>query len=634
MDSVPGDILAPRAQSHSSDFGLVSCTQCVMRAVYDILLDIVHRIGWEKFCEIRASIFILPSNSFPKRKIHSTFLDDEDGIGESERRLILLEFNIQETPFSGKVVSVTLNVQSSHPYEKPKRNRALYVRSMSGTSNQPETEIGRSLSLQPSNSIILANRVLEKGLGHVTKKKITSPSHSEEPASSVSYTPRARSKSPVRKGRQKRKTHRRNIPRNLTPTPRIHSEGPVSKNMTRLAELRTRIEVVTNPMRLSDEEEIPDAPENVLPTPLISSRSERGDRSPTSSTISQDRWQVKIVSMGIKDRVKYFETITQEKMAKQIPGTLSGGPFEKETCVSEMRPRRARYSFNQTIMEKLVQPPIPEPMPETENSDSSNETDGSEVGNWGSFALDEASCVPLGHSHPRSNLYDVFGSGAHSVNFSEGVITDLEDTKPCECAEWLDELILALWEDLATYADFKQLDRKLRSKNMQTHAEQILGTIEWNSDTSDEDDPSRTPTTGPSVPENRPVDWMRRGLLCERLRKLADAEQAYRVCVFQSFNLTSLMALSRIYSGWGYCKGSILMIHRMAQFHHKKQRTLKTSVIPNVFITHLSLLLESVGNKEVRTAIENCHPLVSFALEDVLKWKMALPSLRHDIEDE
>eukprot|EP00210_Caulerpa_lentillifera_P004365 g4163.t1 len=617
MNVVPGQILAPRVYLHGSDWGPLTSTQSVMRAAYDVLLDMVQLVGWGEFCKVRSSVFVIP--------------DDEDNNisleNEVNRTPIALDWSVHET--DQNPVHLKLHCVESVPWEKPRRKtEATYVRSISipGQASLDLEKSNEDLKLECKTQV--ASNVLIQGLAQVTR---TSPKTEQM---TPSLSPDVKDDDEEETGSLKSsfetcsefslpsRTGEINIDVDFMNSPNVVDPG-------RGLFGRQRTEVITSAhLERLPSVQVPDAPENTLPSqcpPFVPSSSQ----GPSSST-SQDQWQVKLVSMGIQDRVQYFEKVAKEKSERQgklqIPSKL-----EEDTTVSWLMPRRARYSVTHTIMEVLIK--------ETPDSDllmkTEEELEGDQESpdpierqasaaepDWGSFSLEEISFLPRKLSNGGEQTGSGQWCGASLVQDSGTGLVQLMVTgsNPCDCAPWLDELTLALWEDLVQYTNFKNLDRKLKSRNMQTHAEQILGTIEYNTDTTEEDE--KTPKAPVTIPESHPVDWMRRGLLCQRLRKTPDAEQAFRVASFLSFSLTSLLALSQIYSDWGYCKGAMIILNRIAHFHHKKHDSRKESYIPMSLVKYLSMLMESVGKKDVTNAAEKCHPLLNLVLENVLKWKL------------
>ncbi|GFR48730.1 hypothetical protein Agub_g10688, partial [Astrephomene gubernaculifera] len=143
------------------------------------------------------------------------------------------------------------------------------------------------------------------------------------------------------------------------------------------------------------------------------------------------------------------------------------------------------------------------------------------------------------------------------------------------CVRWLDELIVALWHDLQAFLDWKALDTELQEAGFRSHAEIVAGLAPAPSpadyqrardaaatttaaaaaagnpssgtgtgavaaaaaagtaaaadgDSTAPPPPPRPPPVLPSLP---PTEWLRRGLLAERLHHEADALAAYQAAV-------------------------------------------------------------------------------------------------------
>ncbi|GLI71473.1 hypothetical protein VaNZ11_016611 [Volvox africanus] len=126
------------------------------------------------------------------------------------------------------------------------------------------------------------------------------------------------------------------------------------------------------------------------------------------------------------------------------------------------------------------------------------------------------------------------------------------------CVRWLDELIVALWHDLQAFLDWKALDLELVEAGFRTHAEIVGGVAP--APTADDyqlqagaapagantisadaaaahgaEDPISTPPPLPRSPPHLPsvpcTEWLRRGLLAERLHHELDALAAYQAAV-------------------------------------------------------------------------------------------------------
>ncbi|GIM13197.1 hypothetical protein Vretimale_16377 [Volvox reticuliferus] len=121
------------------------------------------------------------------------------------------------------------------------------------------------------------------------------------------------------------------------------------------------------------------------------------------------------------------------------------------------------------------------------------------------------------------------------------------------CVRWLDELIVALWHDLQAFLDWKAFDLELAEAGFQTHAE-IIGGMAPAPTAADyqrqagpaasttglaaargAEGPNLTPPPPPRPPPHLPslpcTEWLRRGLLAERLHHEADALAAYQAAV-------------------------------------------------------------------------------------------------------
>mmetsp|Transcript_48051 Transcript_48051/g.121266 ORF Transcript_48051/g.121266 Transcript_48051/m.121266 type:complete len:869 (-) Transcript_48051:104-2710(-) len=142
------------------------------------------------------------------------------------------------------------------------------------------------------------------------------------------------------------------------------------------------------------------------------------------------------------------------------------------------------------------------------------------------------------------------------------------------CVPWVDELITAVYKDLAEYTSWMLLDRRLRRAGRPGQAGDALGQgaegEEWRSSGSEDDDD----VTDIAVPVLLPVDWMRRGLMCVRLKKLHDAERAMRVAVHHGFNMTCCQILFQIYGAQGMVSEALSTALEMLQFHHKRIQAL------------------------------------------------------------
>ncbi|GLC39163.1 bud site selection protein [Pleodorina starrii] len=111
------------------------------------------------------------------------------------------------------------------------------------------------------------------------------------------------------------------------------------------------------------------------------------------------------------------------------------------------------------------------------------------------------------------------------------------------CARWLDELIVALWHDLQAFLDWKALDSELAEAGFRSHADIVAGVApaptpadyQRAAAAADGGPPdlegAPSPAPPPPLPSLPSLEWLRRGLLAERLHHEADALAAYQAAV-------------------------------------------------------------------------------------------------------
>ncbi|KAG2487075.1 hypothetical protein HYH03_014321 [Edaphochlamys debaryana] len=104
------------------------------------------------------------------------------------------------------------------------------------------------------------------------------------------------------------------------------------------------------------------------------------------------------------------------------------------------------------------------------------------------------------------------------------------------CVRWLDELIVALWHDLQAFLDWKALDSELGDAGFGSHADIVAGIAPG--PTQGDMERRRSSGSGagsapppPPLPALPATEWLRRGLLAERLHHEADALAAYQAAV-------------------------------------------------------------------------------------------------------
>lgn len=120
----------------------------------------------------------------------------------------------------------------------------------------------------------------------------------------------------------------------------------------------------------------------------------------------------------------------------------------------------------------------------------------------------------------------------------------------------------------------------------------------------------RSPAKGPALDAGSKeaqaglngADWMRRGLLAERLKRRDDAEWAYRVCVNLGFNFTAWAALARIYSEMGLVSETLVAAAQLMSAHNSVQEWKEYRQVPPSVGRALGGLVARVGLRAVRDA--------------------------------
>eukprot|EP00798_Chlamydomonas_sp_ICE-L_P020814 gene20814-27649_t len=204
------------------------------------------------------------------------------------------------------------------------------------------------------------------------------------------------------------------------------------------------------------------------------------------------------------------------------------------------------------------------------------------------------------------------------------------------CVRWLDELIIALWHDLQAYMDWKAQDTDLaKTPTANSVAGILLGLP-----ASEACIPGGVPeqmlqvdTSGlplPPLPDLSQGDWMRRGLLAERLYHDADALLAYRCCVRNEFNMLAWVATMRLASQASQAPLTLLAVHEVMTWHdnHIKQtpgtekRRLPRCpimVVCCVCVLVAQLGIEGVSAAHLDLGLGDMHPAVRQLLDSLRK---------------
>ena len=111
-------------------------------------------------------------------------------------------------------------------------------------------------------------------------------------------------------------------------------------------------------------------------------------------------------------------------------------------------------------------------------------------------------------------------------------------------------------------------------------------------------------------------DWLRRGGLCERLHRVADAERAYRVAVHLGWSVVAWRALSRIYAAWAWPAETLTALSHLAE-------AAEVALLPSL-TQPLACLISACGLQAVReaqAALGEPHALLNEAFHEAVRWR-------------
>ena len=174
---------------------------------------------------------------------------------------------------------------------------------------------------------------------------------------------------------------------------------------------------------------------------------------------------------------------------------------------------------------------------------------------------------------------------------------------PRLCAAWLDGMVGALYEDVCEYSAWRSAEA--------AEAEAARGGGDAAAAAAADSD-AALGTQG---------DWMRRGALCERLKRADDAERAYRVCVHLGFNLTAWGALARIYAAWGWAPETLTACGQLAEALGGEGRG-----VPPSLALPLRHLIATVGLQAARDAqavLGEAHAAINQVFHETVRWRSA-----------
>ncbi|GMH38881.1 hypothetical protein BSKO_06779 [Bryopsis sp. KO-2023] len=707
---LPAQILAPEMYGNSSVLANSSpthCTQAVARKSYRILLNIVREVGWEAFMALRSKLFTFPDSALHIRTSSSIASKPPASIQDAPSEAATVRLVVES--IDGQEEHVSVIVEVVHDGDPDGKVEAVQSEPQESSDAVDKTQLESSPSADVDAKEILTkeegaatpeeqgggeqkNEEEEGSTAEETKEVASTSSQNEQISESLTAT---NSLPPPLQDGQVPKAEK--LRRAKFPKAALESSEFVEKRLARkMAMEELDVEARVPSQTASTSEEPLSKPSELksqnggmppLPSPRITGSfanrpsprppgSYAGSEAGSQNEKDPDRWLVREVSRGIKDRVRYFESMSVKKQEDES-FNKSAVDQEEATVEPKLKPVSSRKGTSMSMMDFLTtgfdKAPLSEaasvtPSGTDPDSDEHDETCVEEKpvgegatgtpsrlavkGGWSSVdwgSMKERPSSDIEESPSTGGRQEDYDSRPMSPFMAEAMMgRELEDKdvptdthadgtwivevlgelQECDCSEWLDELILALWEDLAIYTELRKIDRQWKAKTGKTQAELILGTEEEDYASGNDDqnaevqERSSDSSVAQSIPKSTSGDWMRRGMLCERLERIPEAEQAYRVCIFKGFNLTALLGLSRIYAAWGWCKETMQVLNRVAEYHDRCHDFQKDPYTPQSIVRAISQLVPCVGNMEVRSCATNCHPMVKHVVESVLKWQL------------
>lgn len=64
------------------------------------------------------------------------------------------------------------------------------------------------------------------------------------------------------------------------------------------------------------------------------------------------------------------------------------------------------------------------------------------------------------------------------------------------------------------------------------------------------------------------------------------------------------------------------VLNRLAEYHDRCHDFARDPYIPQSIARAINQLVTSVGNMEVRSCAAKCHPMVKFAVDNILNWQL------------
>jgi hypothetical protein len=193
------------------------------------------------------------------------------------------------------------------------------------------------------------------------------------------------------------------------------------------------------------------------------------------------------------------------------------------------------------------------------------------------------------------------------------------------CAEWLDVLIGALYDDVAEYAAWRTAEaadaraaQRAAAAAGAAAGEPGAADAEEEEEEEDAEEALALDAVDTDAALGTAGDWARRGALCERLKRSDDAERAYRVCVHLGFHAAAWRALARLYAAWGWAPEALTAVAQLAAAAHSADDAEAEVSQP------LRALIAAVGLQAARQAQEALGappPVVNAAFHEAVRWK-------------
>lgn len=179
-----------------------------------------------------------------------------------------------------------------------------------------------------------------------------------------------------------------------------------------------------------------------------------------------------------------------------------------------------------------------------------------------------------------------------------GLLFEDLDSGQEECSAWLDDTIVALYQDLVQHRMFLRNERRARRAVRRAAAGRLGGDpVEEAEEEGYSDAGESSSGDDGEVPAAYGlVDWMHLGLMCERLKEYADAERAFRVACHQRRCLTASYALARIYAERGWVQECISAMQDIVAAQTKELGPR----LPSVFLSAFANLMTHAGLQAIQ----------------------------------